>query len=68
MKNEPVLHLLHSIIVGLMLYLVFKFVMLFNEHLAQVSAIIVAAFCCLYLVIVYEVKDIVKGNSSIIKN
>ena len=68
MLNDPIVHLLHSIIVGLLLYLVFKYVMSFKEHAARVSAIIIAAFFLLYLIFFYEIKDIIKGRSNLIKN
>lgn len=68
MLNDPLVHLLHSLIVGLILYVVFKYIMLFREHSARVSAIIIGAIFLIYLILFYEVKDIVKGRSNLLKN
>ena len=68
MLNDPLIHLLHSIIVALILYLVFKYIMNFREHSARVSAIIISTIFLLYLIIFYEVKDIIKGRSNLLKN
>ena len=68
MLNDPLIHLLHSLIVGLILYIVFKYIMLFKEHSARVSAIIIGAIFLIYLIIFYEVKDIIKGRSNLLKN
>ena len=50
MINDPLVHLLHSIIVGLLLYLVFRYIMLFKEHPAIVSAMLIAAIFLIYLI------------------
>ena len=42
MLNDPLVHLLHSIIVGLLLYIVFRYIMSFTEHSSRVSSIIIA--------------------------
>ena len=68
MLNDPLVHLLHSILVGLLLYLVLKYIMSFTEHSARVSAIIIAALFLIYLICFYEIKDIVKGESNLLKN
>ncbi len=68
MLNDPLIHLLHSIIVGLLLYIVFRYIMSFNEHSARVSSLVIAAFFLLYLIIFYEIKDLVKGRSNLLKN
>ena len=68
MLNDPLIHLLHSLIVGLILYIVFKYIMLFREHSARVSSIVISAFFLLYLILFYEIKDIVKGRSNLLKN
>ena len=68
MLNDPLVHLLHSLIVGLILYVVFKYIMLFREHSARVSAIIIGSIFLIYLILFYEVKDIVKGRSNLLKN
>ena len=68
MLNDPLIHLLHSLIVGLLLYIVFKYIMLFKEHSARVSAMVIGAVFLLYLILFYEIKDIVKGRSNLLKN
>ena len=68
MLNDPLVHLLHSIIVGLLLYIVFKYVMLFKEHPARVSSMIIAAIFLVYLIFFYEIKEVLKGNSKLLKN
>ena len=68
MLNDPLIHLLHSLIVGLILYIVFKYIMLFKEHSARVSSMIIGAIFLLYLILFYEVKDIIKGRSNLLKN
>ena len=68
MINDPLVHLLHSVIVGLLLYLVFRYIMVFPEHSARVSSIIVAAIFLVYLILFYEIKDIINGQSNLIKN
>ena len=68
MLNDPLIHLLHSLIVGLILYIVFKYIMLFREHSARVSAMVIGAIFLLYLILFYEIKDIVKGRSNLLKN
>ena len=68
MINDPLVHLLHSIIVGLLLYLVFRYIMLFKEHPARVSAMLIAAIFLIYLILFYEIKDVMKGNSKLLKN
>ena len=44
MLNDPLVHLLHSLIVGLILYIVFKYIMLFKEQFARVSAMFIGGF------------------------
>lgn len=68
MLNDPLVHLLHSIIVGLLLYIVFRYIMSFTEHSARVSSIIISAFFLVYLILFYEIKDIIKGRSNLLKN
>lgn len=68
MLNDPLVHLLHSIIVGLLLYIVFRYIMSFTEHSSRVSSIIIAAFFLVYLILFYEIKDIIKGRSNLLKN
>ena len=68
MLNDPLVHLLHSIIIGLVLYIVFKYIMLFREHSARVSSIVIGALSLLYLIFFYEIKDIIKGRSNLLKN
>lgn len=68
MLNDPLVHLLHSLIVGLILYIVFKYIMLFKEHPARVSSMVIGALFLLYLILFYEIKDIVKGRSNLLKN
>ena len=68
MLNDPLVHLLHSFIIGLLLYLVFKYIMNFKEHAARVSSIIIGAIFLMYLIFFYEIKDIVKGRSNLLKN
>ena len=47
---DPVTALLHSLIIGLLIYLVFKIIFKTDEEFSQVSSIIIACFSCIYLV------------------
>ena len=48
--SDPVLALLHSLIIGLVIYIVFKLVFRSPERFSQISSIIIACFSCIYLV------------------
>ena len=49
--TDPVTALLHSLIIGLLIYIVFKLIFKTDEHFSQVSSIIIACFSCIYLVV-----------------
>lgn len=67
-KSNPISHLLNSFIIGCILYIVFRFIFLFSDHLSQISSISIAALCCVYLIVVYEIKDIVNKRSQLLNN
>jgi hypothetical protein len=48
--TDPVISLLHSLIIGLIIYLVFKVIFKTDEHFSQISSIIIACISCIYLV------------------
>ncbi len=48
--SDPVIALLHSLIIGLVIYIVFKVVFRSPERFSQVSSIIIACFSCIYLI------------------
>ena len=68
MSSNPISHVLNSLIIGCILYIVFRFILLFSDHLSQVSSITIAALCCVYLIVVYELKDIVNERSQLLNN
>ena len=68
MSSNPISHVLNSLIIGFILYIVFRFILLFSDHLSQVSSITIAALCCVYLIVVYELKDIVNERSQLLNN
>lgn len=47
--SDPVIALLHSLIIGLVIYIVFKVIFRSPENFSQVSSIIIACFSCIYL-------------------
>ena len=47
--TDPVISLLHSLIIGLIIYIVFKLVFKASENFSQISSIIIACFSCIYL-------------------
>jgi hypothetical protein len=57
--TDPVIALLHSLIIGLIIYIVFKIIFKTEEHFSQVSSIIIACFSCIYL-LAYDL--IIKNN------
>ena len=48
--------LLHSLIIGILLFLVFKFIIKIDLQSSQSGAIVIACLSCIYLVIVNECK------------
>lgn len=48
--SDPVIALLHSLIIGLVIYIVFKVIFRSPENFSQISSIIIACFSCIYLV------------------
>ena len=67
-KVEPLMYVLYSLLIGILLYIVFRFIMGYNDHLAQVSSILIASICIVYFVIFYELKAIINDRSLIFKN
>lgn len=53
-KNSE--NLLHSLIIGVLLYLVFKYLINLNEKSSQSGAIVIACLSCIYLVGINELK------------
>ena len=48
--TDPVIALLHSLIIGLVIYIVFRLIFRSPEEFSQISSIIIACFSCIYLV------------------
>ena len=48
--TDPIIALLHSLIIGLVVYIVFKLIFRSPENFSQISSIIIACFSCVYLV------------------
>ena len=42
-KVEPLMYVLYSLLIAILLYIVFRFVMGYNDHLAQVSSILIGS-------------------------
>ncbi len=51
-KNGEIL--LHSLIIGILLFLVFEFIIKLNSQSSQSGAIIIACLSCIYLITVNE--------------
>ena len=66
MSKEPLVYVLYSLIVGLLLYVVFRFLMSYTDHFAQMTAIIISCFTCVYLLIFYEFRQLVSGIKLIV--
>lgn len=49
MIRDPILNLIHSVIIGLLLYIVFRFIFKNGERYSQISSIFIACLSCLYL-------------------
>ena len=67
-KVEPLMYVLYSLLIGILLYIVFRFIMGYNDHLAQVSSILIASICIAYFVVFYEIKAVINNRSLIFKN
>jgi hypothetical protein len=67
-SKEPLVYVLYSLIVGLLLYIVFRFIMSYTDHFAQITAIIISCFTCVYLLLFYEFSQLISGLKLIIKN
>ena len=48
--TDPVISLLHSLIIGLVIYIVFRLIFTSPEEFSQMSSIIIACFSCIYLI------------------
>jgi hypothetical protein len=48
--TDPVISLLHSLIIGLVIYIVFRLIFRSPEEFSQMSSIIIACFSCIYLI------------------
>ena len=66
MNKEPLVYVLYSLIVGLLLYIVFRFIMSYTDHFAQITAIIISCFTCVYLLVFYEFRQFVQGLKLIV--
>ena len=67
-KVEPLMYVLYSLLIGILLYIVFRFIMGYNDHMSQVSSILIASICIIYFVVFYELKAIINDRSLIFKN
>ena len=67
-KVEPLMYVLYSLLIGILLYIVFRFIMGYNDHMSQVSSILIASICIVYFVVFYELKAIINDRSLIFKN
>jgi hypothetical protein len=67
-KVEPLMYVLYSLLIGILLYIVFRFIMGYNDHMSQVSSILIASICILYFVLFYELKAVLNDRSLIFKN
>ena len=56
---DPVISLLHSLIIGLVIYIIFKVVFQSPEEFSQISSIIIACFSCIYLVSYDLIKKLI---------
>ena len=54
----PLLSLLYGFLIGLILYIVFKFMMGYSDRLSQISGIFAGCFICIYLIIINEIKNL----------
>ncbi len=57
--TDTVIALLHSLIIGLVIYLLFKIIFKTPEEFSQVSSIIIACFSCIYLLVYDLLKKII---------
>ena len=57
--TDPVIALLHSLIIGLVIYIVFKLIFKTEEYFSQISSIIIACFSCIYLLVFDLVKKLI---------
>ena len=55
--NKNAENLLHSLIIGVLLYLVFRFILKMKNNTAESGAIAIACLSCIYLVGVNELKN-----------
>ena len=62
------MYVLYSLLIGILLYIVFRFIMGYNDHMSQVSSILIASICILYFVLFYELKAVINDRSLIFKN
>ena len=67
-KVENSMYVLYSLLIGILLYIVFRFIMGYNDHMSQVSSILIASICILYFVLFYELKAVINDRSLIFKN
>jgi hypothetical protein len=56
---EPLLSLLYSLLIGILLYIVFRYIMNFSNRMSKVSAIFAGCLSCIYLLVVGEIKRFV---------
>ena len=57
--TDPVISLLHSLIIGLVIYIVFRLIFRSPEEFSQMSSIIIACFSCIYLVAYDMLKKLI---------
>lgn len=53
----PLLAVLYSLLIGIILFVVFRYIMNLTDRLSQVSAIFASCLICIYLIIVTEFQN-----------
>ena len=56
---EPLLAVLYSLLIGIILFVVFRYIMSFDNRLSQISAVFAGCLICIYLIIVSEFQNFV---------
>ena len=64
---SPLLSVLYSFLIAIILYIVFRLIIGFDNRLSQISSIISACLCCIYLIIINEFKNFVLFKNNIKK-
>ena len=54
---DPLLSVLYSLLIGIILFVVFRYIMNFDNRMSKVSAIFAGCLSCIYLIIVNELQN-----------